>query len=303
MSCGINRRRVQEAKYKYLPRTCLNLLLVICSLLLLTVSSMLAQYRIPPIGQTPRGIPTALQNVGIDQHLNEQVSLDLVFRDETGKSVRLGKYFVNKPVILSLVYFECPMLCTQVLNGLVSSLKVLKFTVGKEFEVVTISFNPQEGPPLAAAKKETYLGRYSRPGAEGGWHFLTGNEDSIQAITKAVGFRYTRDPRTGQFAHASGIMLLTPQGRVSRYFYGIEYAPRDLRLGLVEASANKIGTVTDQVLLFCYHYDPREGKYSAVILNLIRLGGVLTLLALGVAWFVWFRRSSWQHQLKVERAP
>jgi protein SCO1/2 len=281
----------------------LNLLLVICSLLLLTVSPTLAQYRIPPIGQTPRGIPATLQNVGIDQHLDEQVPLALVFRDETGKSVRLDEYFVNKPVILSLVYFECPMLCTQVLNGLVSSMKVLKFNVGKEFQVVTISFNPQEGPPLAAAKKETYLERYSRPGAERGWHFLTGNEDSIQAITKAVGFRYTRDPRTGQFAHASGIMLLTPQGRVSRYFYGIEYAPRDLRLGLVEASANKIGSVTDQVLLFCYHYDPREGKYSAVILNLIRLGGVLTLLALGVAWFVWFRRGSRQHHLEVERAP
>ena len=270
---------------------------------MLMVSPALAQYRIPPIGQTPRGIPETLRNVGIDQHLNEQVPLDLVFLDETGKPVRLGEFFGKKPIILTLVYFECPMLCTQVLNGLVSSLKVLNFSVGKEFEVITVSFNPQEGPALATAKKETYLDRYSRPGAEGGWHFLTGNEESIKALTKAVGFRYALDPRTGQYAHASGIMLLTPQGLVSRYFYGIEYPPRDLRLGLVEGSANKIGTVTDQVLLFCYHYDPREGKYSAAILNLIRLGGVLTLLALGVAWFVWLRRGFWHHQLKVERAP
>jgi protein SCO1/2 len=264
-------------------------------------SSTLAQYRIPPIGQTPRGIPESLRNVGIDQKLNEQVPPGLVFRDETGKVVHLGEYFGSKPVVLALVYFECPMLCTQVLNGLVSSLKTLNFTIGKEFEVITVSFNPHEGPPLAAAKKEAYLDRYSRPGSEGGWHFLTGGEEAIQALTKAVGFRYAYDSRTGQFAHASGIMLLTPQGRVSRYFYGIEYAPRDVRLGLVEASANKIGTVTDQLLLFCYNYDPREGKYSAVILNLIRLGGVLTLLALGVAWFAWFRRSTWRNQLSAGR--
>ncbi|HVN79470.1 MAG TPA: SCO family protein [Terriglobia bacterium] len=256
-----------------------------------------AQYRIPPIGQTPRGIPENLRNVGIDQKLNEQVPPGLVFRDETGRVVHLGEYFRNKPIILNLVYFECPMLCTQVLNGLVSCLRTLNFTIGNEFEVITVSFNPHEGPPLAAAKKEAYLDRYSRPGSEGGWHFLTGGEEAIQALTKAVGFRYSYDSRTGQYAHASGIMLLTPQGRVSRYFYGIEYAPRDLRLGLVEASANKIGTVTDQLLLFCYHYDPREGKYSTVILNLIRLGGVLTLLALGVAWFAWIRRTTWRHQL------
>ena len=264
-------------------------------------SSTPAQYRIPPIGQTPRGIPESLRNVGIDQKLNEQVPLNLVFRDEAGKAVHLGDYFGSKPVILTLVYFECPMLCTQVLNGLVSSLKTLNFTVGSEFEVITVSFNPQEGPALAAAKKETYLDRYSRPGSESGWHFLTGGEGAIQSLTKAVGFRYTYDSRTGQYAHASGIMLLTPQGKVSRYFYGIEYAPRDMRLGLVEASANKIGSATDQLLLFCYHYDPREGKYSAVVLNLIRLGGMLTLLALGVAWFAWFRRSSLPQRLSIGR--
>ncbi len=264
-------------------------------------SSALGQYRIPPVGQTARGIPESLRNVGIDQRLNEQVPLDLVFRDETGKSVRLGDYIKTKPVILTLVYFECPMLCTQVLNGLVSSLKVLNFNVNKEFDILTVSFNPQEGPALAAAKKESYLGRYARPGSEDGWHFLTGDTDSIQALASSVGFRFSFDARTGQFAHASGIMLLTPQGKVSRYFYGIEYSPRDLRLGLVEASANKIGSATDQLLLFCYHYDPREGKYSAVILNLIRLGGILTLLVLGISWFAWFRRSSWQHHLRVER--
>jgi protein SCO1 len=234
--------------------------------------------------------------------LNERVPLDLVFRDETGKAVRLGDYFGHRPVILNLVYFECPMLCTQVLNGLVSSLKVLSFSVNREFDIVTVSFNPQEGSPLAAAKKESYLNRYGRSGAAGGWHFLTGHEESIQALTRAVGFRYAFDSQTRQYAHASGIMLLTPQGRVSRYFYGIEYSPRDLRLGLVEASAGKIGNVTDQLLLFCYHYDPREGKYSAIILNFIRLGGALTLLALGLGWFFFLRRASWQHQLKAERA-
>ena len=271
-----------------------------CALVL--TSSGQAQYRMQAIGQTPRGIPESLRNVGIDQRLNEQVPLDLVFRDETGKAVRLGDYFGRRPVILNLVYFECPMLCTQVLNGLVSSLKVLSFSANQEFDIVTVSFNPQEGSPLAAAKKESYLNRYGRSGASGGWHFLTGHEESIQALTRAVGFRYSFDSQTRQYAHASGIMLLTPQGRVSRYFYGIEYSPRDLRLGLVEASAGKIGNVTDQLLLFCYHYDPHEGKYSAIILNFIRLGGALTLLALGLGWFFFLRRPSWQHQLKAERA-
>lgn len=235
----------------------------------------------PALGQSARNaLPDALRNVGIDQRLNHQVPRDLSFFDEAGRLVRLREYFGGKPVILSLVYYECPMLCTEVLNGLVSSLKVLSFDVGKQFVVVTVSFNPRETPALAAAKKEKYLQRYGRPAAAG-WHFLTGKQESIDELTKAVGFRYAYDAKTGQYAHASGIMVLTPEGNISRYFYGIEYAPRDLRLGLVEASANKIGSAVDQLLLFCYHYDPSTGKYSAIVMNFIRLGGIITVLVLG----------------------
>jgi protein SCO1/2 len=225
----------------------------------------------------------------MDQRLNEQVPLDIVFRDEQGQSVRLGDYFDGKAVILSLVYYQCPMLCTQVLNGLVSSIGVLSFDVGDQFNAVTVSFDPRDTPELAAAKKRSYLQRYRRPGAARGWHFLTGDQSSIKALTSAIGFRYAFDPASGQFAHASGIMVLTPQGRISRYFYGIEYAPKDLRLGLVEASENRIGSPADQILLFCYHYDPATGKYSAVVLNMVKLGAALTLLALVALW-VFLRR-------------
>ncbi|MBI1927913.1 SCO family protein [Candidatus Poribacteria bacterium] len=225
--------------------------------------------------------PDILREVGIDQRLNEQVPLDLVFRDETGKLVRLGDYFGEKPVILSLVYYECPMLCTLVLNGLLKSLRALSFDVGKEFNVVTVSFNPGETPTLAAAKKAEYIQHYSRPGTAEGWHFLTGQEASIQQLAQAVGFRYVYDAQKNQFAHASGIMVLTPQGRLSHYFYGIEYSPRDIRLSLVEASANKIGSPVDQLLLYCYHYDPTTGKYGVIIMNIIRLAGLGTVLALG----------------------
>jgi protein SCO1/2 len=225
--------------------------------------------------------PDILRDVGIDQKLNAQLPLDAVFRDEEGREVRLGAYFGDKPVIVNLVYFECPMLCTLVLNGLASALDVLQFDVGKEFEIVTISFDPREGPALAAAKKRTYLQRYRRPGAEAGWHFLTGTQASIERLAKAVGFRYAFDPERQQYAHAAGIVMATPQGRVARYFYGVEYAPRDLRLGLVEAAESKIGSPVDQFLLFCYHYDPRTGRYGAAIMNIVRLGGALTLLVLG----------------------
>ena len=201
--------------------------------------------------------------------MDSQVPLDLHFRDESGKQVRLGDFFGQKPVVLSLVYYECPMLCTLVLNGMVTSFKVLSFDVGKEFEVVTVSFNPREKPPLAAAKKQAYLKRYGRPNAEKGWHFLTGDQDQITKLADAVGFRYTYDPKTEQYAHASTIIVLTPKGHVARYYYGIEYAPRDLRLGLIEASANKIGSPVDQVLLYCYHYDPLTGKYGLVIRNVL----------------------------------
>lgn len=232
----------------------------------------------PELGSTSNGLPAALDNVGIDQRLNEQIPLDIVFHDETGRDVRLADYFNHgKPVIISLVYYECPMLCNLVLNGLTGSLKTLSFDVGKEFDVVTVSFDARETPQLAADKKASYLARYDRPGAEKSWHFLTGDQKSIDALTQAVGFRYAYDPATKQFAHASGIMLATPEGKLARYFYGIEYPPKDLRLSIVEASANKVGSPVDQLLLYCFHYDPSSGKYGLAIMNVVRLGGVITV--------------------------
>jgi protein SCO1/2 len=227
-------------------------------------------------------LPPALRGVGFDQKLNEQVPLDLAFKDETGREVRLADYFRDRPVILNLAYFRCPMLCDQVMNGLVQAMLDLPLEPGKDFRILTVSFDPRETPEMAAAKRQTYLQRYGRPGAEEGWHFLTGQEEAIKRLTAAVGFRYTYDPKNDQFAHASGIVVLTPAGKVSRYFYDIRYSPRDLRLGLVEASANRIGSAVDQVLLFCFHYDPREGKYGPAVLTFVRAGGVLTIIGVGV---------------------
>ena len=234
----------------------------------------------PETGRVSSGLPKQLEQVGIDQHLNEQAPLDASFKDEQGREVKLGQFFGTKPVVLSLVYYQCPMLCTQILNGMVSSFKTLSFNIGQQFEVVTVSFDPSETPELAAAKKQSYLQRYNRTGAEAGWHFLTGDEANIRRLANAVGFRYTYDAQTKQFAHASGIMLLTPQGRIARYFYGIEYAPKDLRLGLVEASENKIGSPVDALLLYCYHYDPATGKYGVVVMNIVRLSGIATVICI-----------------------
>jgi protein SCO1/2 len=225
--------------------------------------------------------PPYLENVGIEQHLDTQVPADLAFVDETGRSVRFGDYFGRKPLILNLVYYTCPMLCGETLAGLTGSMKAIKFDVGREFEIVTVSFNPRETPEMAAAKKKEYLERYGRPGAAAGWHFLTGPPESIDALTKAVGFQYQYDPRINQYAHATAIMLLTPQGRISRYFYGVEFAPKDLRLGLVEASQEKIGNAVDQILLYCYHYNPAAGKYGAVVANMLRLGAAVTIVFVG----------------------
>jgi protein SCO1/2 len=227
-------------------------------------------------------LPKILQNVGFDQRLNEQVPLALPFTDEEGQRVTLGEYFGDKPVILVLAYYRCPMLCTQVLNGLVQGLRELPFTVGKEFRVVTVSFDPHETTEMAAAKKRTYVHSYGKPEAAEGWHFLTGDQQSIGRLTRAVGFRYAYDPASEQFAHAAGIVILTPTGRISRYFYDVHYSGRDLRLGLVEASKNKIGSPIDQILLFCFHYDPTAGKYGAAIMNFVRAGGVLTVVGLGL---------------------
>ncbi|MCA1557983.1 MAG: SCO family protein [Acidobacteria bacterium] len=247
---------------------------------------------VQPASAPKENLPGPLRQVGIDQKLNNQVPLDLVFTDENGQTVKLGQYFGQKPVILSLVYYDCPMLCTQVLNGLSGSLKALKFDVGKEFDVVTVSFDPREKPELARQKKEGYMARYGRAGTQAGWHFLTGDEASIKALTEAVGFRFAWDDETKQFAHASGIMILTPEGKVSRYFYGIEYAPKDVRLGLVEASDNKIGSPVDQILLFCYHYDPQTGKYGFAIMNTMRFLGFATFFGLALLIFILKRRET-----------
>lgn len=242
---------------------------------------------------TKRVKPPALQNVGIDQRLNEQVPLDLEFKDENGKTVKLADYFqTGRPVVLNLVYYECPMLCGEVLNGLSAAMKVLKFTPGKEYEVLTVSIDDRETPELAAKKKQTYMKRLGRPEAAEGWHFLTGQKPQIEALAEAVGFHYQFDPKTGQFAHAAGIMLVTPNGRLAQYYYGVEYSAKDMRLGIIEASQNKIGTLADQVLLYCYHYDPRTGKYGPVITNIVRLAGGITVVVLGSFLVVMFRREN-----------
>ena len=242
--------------------------------------------------RAPSGLPKALNGVGIDQKLNEQLPLDLELKNENGETVKLGDYFGKKPVMLSLVYYECPMLCNQVLNGMVTAFRLMPFVPGNEFEVVTISFDPRETPALAAAKKKNYvdhLPQAKRASAAAGWHFLTGDEESIRKITDAIGFRYHWDDATNQFAHASGVYVATPQGKLARYFYGIEYTPRDLRFGLIEAADNRIGSPMDQLLLYCYHYDPKTGKYGAVVMRMMRIGGVATLLAL-VGMFIVMRR-------------
>ena len=237
------------------------------------------------IGQRPE----LLRDVGVDQKLNDEIPLDLTFRDEHGQTVELARYFGSKPVILTLAYYSCPMLCTQVLNGLDRSLKLIPQTIGKDFNVVTVSIDPTERPVLAEAKQAMYTGMYGRPGAADGWHFLTGDQPQIKALAQAVGFRYAYDSESKQFAHASVIMVLTPEGRLSRYFYGIQYPERDLRLGLDEASRGKISSPVDAILLFCYHYDPHTGKYGLLISRVIQLAGVLTVLIGGIFLFFLFR--------------
>jgi protein SCO1/2 len=238
----------------------------------------------------PAPLPAALAGVGIDQKLNAQVPLDLNFRNEFNQSVPLSRYFHGKPVLLALVYYRCPMLCTQILNGVETSLKAVSLNPGQDFEVVSVSFDPKDTAETAAGKRKSVLQRYARPGTANGWHFLTGDEEAIRALTAAAGFHYRYDPASGQFAHASAIMILTPEGRLSRYFYGVEYAPRDVRLGLIEASANKIGSPVDQILLFCFHYDPATGKYGAIAMNMVRGGGALFVLLGGAVLLIVFRR-------------
>lgn len=253
-----------------------------------------------PLAQDAPGDPTSakpglLSRIGIDQRLNEQVPLDLEFVDETGRTVKLREYFGKRPVLLAMVYYECPMLCTQVLNGVTGALKVLNFDVGKEFEVVAVSINPREGPGLAAAKKQAYVERYGRPETAGGWHFLTGREENIRALANAVGFRYAYDEEIKQYAHGAGVELLTPKGVIARYFYGIEFAPRDIRFGIIEASEERVGSPIDSVLLLCYHYDPATGKYGATAMTMVRIGAVLTMLGFAVFLFVSLRHERASH--------
>jgi protein SCO1 len=263
--------------------------------LLLACAGMGIHAQAPPKMQPGEGVvnqkPSVLDQVGIEQRLNQQVPPDLVFNDENGQAVELKQYFGSKPVILALVYFQCPMLCSQVQAGLVGALNgIVRFNAGRDFNVITVSFDPRDTPQTAMADKKSYLSRYRRAGAEQGWHFLTGRKEQIDGLANAVGFHYKWDPENRVFAHGSGIMLLTPDGRLAQYYYGIEYYPRDIQLGLIEASQGKIGTLADQVLLYCYHYDPRQGRYGAAIFNILRVSALATVLLLGGFMIVMFRR-------------
>jgi protein SCO1/2 len=238
------------------------------------------------------GLPAQLQKVGIDQKLDSQLPLDAEFKDENGKVVKLGDFFnQKKPVILALVYYECPMLCNEVLNGMTGSLKGISFDAGKEFDVIAVSFDARENDKagLAKNKKENYLNRYGRAGAENGWHFLTGTQSEIDKVTQAVGFNYGFDEQTNQFAHAGGIMIVTPQGKLSRYLYGIDYSPKDIKFGLMDSAEGKIGNPAEQLFLYCFHYDPASGKYGFAILRALRLAAVATLIGM-VGLLIGFRR-------------
>jgi protein SCO1 len=249
------------------------------------------------LGQAPPDQkPAILQKVGIEQHLNQQIPLDLAFQDETGQPVSLRQYFGKRPVVVTMVYFQCPMLCSEVMSGVTATLNALtSYNVGRDFDVLTVSFDPRDTPATAMQSKQRYIKRYRRTGSEQGWHFLVGKQDQIDQLAQALGFHYQWDPENQQFAHASGIMLLTPDGRIAQYYYGIEYPPTDLRLGIVEASKGKIGTLADEILLFCYHYDPRQGKYGAAIFNILRLSALTTVLALGGVLFLLYRRERHGH--------
>lgn len=249
------------------------------------------QYGRPPASSLPRGgTPEVLKSVGIEQRLGEALPLDARFRDEFGRDVTLGEFFhTGKPVVLALVYYECPMMCNQILNSLTGALMGVSQTPGRDFEVVAVSFDARETAELASRKKANYMRRYGRKEAEAGWHFLTGSQESIDRLTEAAGFKYAWDEASKQFAHGAAIMVATPEGKLSHYFYGIDYAPKDIKLALVESSGGRVGSVVDQLLLYCYHYDPTTGRYGPVILNIVRAGGVATLLGLA-ALFVALRR-------------
>ena len=254
----------------------------------------------PTAADSTQGLPEPLTRVGFDQHLGAYLPLELQFEDSSGESVVLGDFFGDRPVVLVPVYYNCPMLCTMVLNGVTSTLKVLDFDPGDEFEVVVVSFDSTDTAKDAHQARLRTLKRYGRPRTEAGWHFLTGNAENILQLFGTLGFRFTEIEDSEDFAHAAGIVTLTPEGKIARYHYGIEYSPRDLKLGLIEAADNKIGSVVDQVLLYCFHYDPVTGTYSAVAINIVRLGAAITVLALALFLFVQWQREKRRHSAAVE---
>jgi len=263
---------------------------ILAALIFLLGAGVVAAQAAPDAGPAANYRPSVLQNVGFAPPLNGHLPLDTPFRDETGRDVQLHEYFTQKPVLLAFVYYGCPMLCDQLEQGVVGTLRMLSFNPGRDYEVVFVSFDDRESPDMAAQKKATAMSHFRRPETASGWHFLTGSKTSIDALTKAANFRFSFDTKTNLFAHASGILLLTPDGRISRYFYGVEFPSRDVRLGLVDASAGKIGTAIDHALLFCYQYDPSSGRYSASILKVMRLGAILTVLGLVSAMLIFRRR-------------
>lgn len=248
-----------------------------------------AGYKREP-GMTASAIPAPLREIGFDQNIGQRLPLDTAVIDEDGRAVRIGSYFGARPVVLIFAYYNCPMLCAQVINGLASAIGVISLVPGRDFDVVALSFDPRDTPAAAATKKAAFLERYGRPGAAAGAHFLTASQPSIDRLTKAAGFRYAWDAGTQQFAHPTGIVVLTPDGRLARYLFGIEYGPRDLRFAIVEASAGKVGTAVDTLLLYCYHYDPMTGRYGLAIMRTLRLAGATTVLALGLFIAIMVRR-------------
>ena len=251
---------------------------------------LFALFAVAASGADGVNLPPQLQGIGFNQHLNAHLPLDTEFRDETGRTVPLRTYFGHRPVLLALVYYTCPALCNQILTGIAAGLSPLSLRPGRDFDIVAISINPAETPADAAAKREFASRRYSSKLGTNGWHFLVGDETAIHAVTSAAGFRYRYDPASKMFFHLSGVMVVTPQGKLSRYFYGVNYEPKDLKLGLIEASSNKIGSFTDQILLFCYHYDPKTGKYSSAVLNLLRAAGIAALAIMAIALTLFWRR-------------
>lgn len=261
-----------------------------------------AGYKREP-GMNASTMPAALREIGFDQHIGAFVPLDTPFRDESGRAIRLGDYFGTRPVVMVFAYYDCPMLCTQVLSGLTSALRTMSLEPGKDFEIVTVSFDPHDTPKTATEKKSVFVERYKRPGAEAAWHFLTGDPAAIDRLTGAAGFRYVWDAPTKQFAHPTGIIVATPDGRLAKYLFGIEYGPRDLRFALVEASSGRVGTAVDSLLLYCYHYDPMTGRYGIVVMRVMRIAGAATVLALGTFIFVMIRRERTGYDTRGTRHP